>query len=166
MFNVMFNTDLDFEFDHYSSIDSLTLTPTGLTLSKRDAFIDENNLNNGIALFERLMEVHTKQIHLVKSYFNASNNHHVRVSNATLIREQHKLLMEGFTFLGPCSALQTKFGHTEDCPICLTRENKIFTTISCSHTFCVCCLASHMEKKGDNHGKCPLCRTEIVLILE
>jgi hypothetical protein len=160
-FLVMFRTDID--INPICSIDALTLTPTGLTLTKRDPFLDDNNLNNGIATLDRLIELRTKKIYLVKTFCNGANIHHVRSTNATLMRDQHQKQVEGFTFLpGMYGALQSCVDYKEDCPICMTNNN-VFTTLSCGHTFCMLCLATHMDKKGDNHGKCPLCRGEILL---
>jgi hypothetical protein len=143
-----------------NSFDNIVLSPVGMVVSSLDPKHDEYNINGGIALLERLIDLNLKEVRLSGSYFNANMNISVRKKNVKLMRAQDALINEGYKILGDNILKITK--STDDCPICY--ESALNSTkLKCDHTFCIQCLASHMNKFETHASACPLCRGLIEL---
>lgn len=139
--------------------DTLALSSTGLT-----AFViktnDDDRVNTvpGIALLDRLADLKARSTRFTGVYYDASEDVHMRKSNAQLLRKEHQLIAEGLTLTGPVLL------HAQaNCPVCL--EQRRSAVLACKHAFCYSCLANHMSLPGENHGKCPMCRAPIQLLL-
>jgi hypothetical protein len=148
--------------DVTTSFDQMLLCREGLFVSKVALGVDELNLHNGISVLERLIDIKTKTVNLTKQYINLPGNSFVRFGNANLMKRQEKLINAGFKVQGKRILLtsQTPF----ECPICMDQKTH-FTTLKCKHSFCLNCLASHLELDNGNNNKCPMCRSDIMLKL-
>jgi len=150
--------------DTTTSFDQLLLCKEGLFVSGVSTNnIDELNLHNGISLIERLMDMKAKNVKLTKSYLNLPENTFVRFGNARLMKNQNKLIETGFNVHGS-RVLVVSQSDSFECPICM-EPKKHFTMLKCKHSFCLGCLASHIELDNSNNSKCPLCRAKIILKL-
>lgn len=139
--------------------DNISLSAAGIT-TKRMAD-DRLNMNNGLATLDRLIDHKCKKSTLVRNYFNINNNFVLRLENAQMIQQQMKLMNNGFNLHGHVIKSRGADGSVE-CPICFESQGVHFTTLKCSHAFCMQCLAKHISKEDDSNGRCPLCRECIV----
>jgi len=143
------------------AFDNLALTSAGLCVLRTDSKYDELNLNSGIAVFERIIDTRCKIAKITKRFFNLPDNTYIRYDNAQLIKLYSSLIENEYKITGS-NILNVSQDTTFECPICF--ENKPYsTTLKCQHTFCLMCIAKHLEHNGDNHGKCPLCRRSALL---
>ena len=143
--------------------DQISLSASGISLIQMDA-LDVINMNKGIGLIDRLSGLRSKVETLIMPIYNVPENIHVRGNNASIIRRLNTAVKNGYKIKGDSTLVIEKLSLMTPCPVCF--ENDRFTTkLQCNHTFCLECLASHMERVGDCHGKCPLCRRTLMLTL-
>lgn len=143
-----------------TSFDDIVLTSAGLTINSLNPKHDECNLNAGIAILDRLIDIKSKTFKLSGTYLNMNFNINVRKKNAKLMRTQDAFINEGYTIMGDQNL--KIFKSNDECPICY-ESSLNFTTLKCGHTFCVQCLASHMDKTETHSSSCPMCRALIIL---
>jgi hypothetical protein len=152
-------------YEHYYpcvfASDQLVLTRSGLSLVSYGDLQDSHNMNKGIALLQRLSELQNRKDNLIMLYSNIPDDYQARVRNAGIMRRQSSAEQRGYTFNGN-SLLIDKEENT--CPICYEKQCSN-ATLECTHKFCVECVAKHIERIGDSHGKCPLCRQPLMLKL-
>lgn len=148
--------------DATTSLDQMLLCREGLFVSMVAPGGDELNLHNGISVLERLIDIKTKTVKLTKTYLNLPENSFVRAGNASLMKRQDELISSGFNVQGKRIVVTSQ--GTFECPICMEQKTH-FTTLKCKHSFCLKCLASHLELDTGNNSKCPLCRSKIILKL-
>lgn len=147
---------------YYSCVlasDQIVLTQSGLSLLYYGEHQDSYNMNKGIALVQRLGELREKHDSLVMMYTNSPTDNFVRLTNSKIMRKQYFAIKKGYTVTGNVLLIDNK---EKMCPICYEKQctNAV---LDCLHTFCVECLASHMERMGESHSKCPLCRQPLIL---
>lgn len=142
--------------------DQLTLTSSGISVSNLYHAVDMHNMTKGIGLTQRLTDLNAKKEFLVMQYVNLPENIVDRLNNVLVMRRQKEALNMGFTVYGQTVLFMEQNGSM--CPICLEKD-RYNTVLACNHCFCVDCLSSHMERVGDSHSKCPLCRRFITLKL-
>ena len=151
--------DVIIYLDFYPSIcfntDYIVFTSNGIST------IDIND-TNGIQLTRHIRSLQDKELVLVGNYFNIFDNHTIRRKNAILMRMQLHAMLKDYTIRGKY-VLDIQSSGCE-CPVCLECQSH-FVSLICSHSFCVNCLASHIEKENDSNGKCPMCRALIFLRL-
>lgn len=157
-FNVFLN--INYAKTQTTSFDNIVVSPVGMLVNSLDQKHDEYNSNSGIALLERLVDLNLKEVRLSGSYFNANVNISVRKKNAKLMRAQDTFINEGYKILGDNILKVTK--SEDECPICY-ESGLNSTKLKCDHTFCIQCLASHMNKFETHASACPLCRGLIEL---
>lgn len=156
--------DCNFYEQSYSCVfasDQIILTTSGLSLLYYGGLQDSHNMNKGIALFQRLSDLQAKRDFLITMYENIPNDNNVRMKNAMIMRRQSLAVHKGFTITGNVLLIDDK---ENTCPICYEKQCDN-ATLECTHKFCVECLATHMERVGDCHSKCPLCRQPLMLKL-
>jgi len=143
--------------------DQLVWTSSGLSITNTYNYVDIFNMNKGIALLQRMTDLKAKNEFLLMEYTNSPEIQNVRARNVMIMQRQKKALEDGYTVFGQ-NVLAMEINDTR-CPICL--EKDVYNTVlQCGHCFCVDCLGKHMERVGDSHGKCPLCRRAIMLTLQ
>lgn len=154
------------------SCDSVSLTPAGLIVSKH-ADVDYFNNSFGVALLQRMFELKTKCVKPLKSYVNEPQNRNSRLENVSIMYKENTLLKEGFTIDGPHLHIEQNENDNENeninssasnndvCAICFEESRQ--TKLQCGHLICLDCLGKHMQRRGDSHSKCPLCRSPIML---
>ena len=157
-FDVMFHSSTSTKV----SSDMFVLSSSGISVQQLDNRIDSVNMNYGIALLDRILEVKQKKVHLMKMYMNMPHPY-VRRINSDVMKTQLKLLQEGHQVIGD-SVLEIDRNDMVLCPICLDKPD-FTTTLMCSHVFCVKCLSSHMKQPAQFCSHCPLCREPIALNL-
>lgn len=162
------NTRVDLECIFYENYyacvmasDQIVLTPNGLSVSYFGDICDVRNMNRGIALMQRLSDLQIKRDSLIMIYINSPNDLNMRKRNASIMRRQCAAAQKGYTITGNILQIDKK---EKTCPICYETQCSN-ATLECTHQFCVECLASHMERAGDSHSKCPLCRQPLFLKL-
>jgi hypothetical protein len=142
------------------SCDSVSLTPAGLIVSKH-ADVDYFNNSFGVALLQRMFELKTKCVKPLKSYVNEPSNRNTRLENVSIMYKENTLLKEGFSIDGPRLHIEQNENDNDICAICFEESRQ--TKLQCGHLICLECLSKHMQRRGDSHSKCPLCRSPIML---
>ena len=140
----------------------MNVSPYGMSLSRRDITLDRFNSNHGIGLLNHILDIKKKCARALNTYVNVPTSFMLRVDNATLMRKHAKMLKEGYTVEQKDFIIQTDYESENECPICM-EGFKHSTKLCCGHSFCLECLASHMEMYGEQYGRCPLCRGDIIL---
>lgn len=158
-FSVLFY--LDGYNDAVGSNDQIILSAHGLSIIMLDSNIDYVNQTTGIAMLQRIIDIKMNRVNLLQSYYNIPGNSVVRKKNAELMLVQNKYINNNYSVSGN-SVLDVQKGSIIECPICY-ESNKNTTTLDCGHTFCLKCLASHMNTNELNASMCPMCRSRIVL---
>lgn len=131
-------------------IDNIVFTRHGIT------FEDTQGVRF-TELVESLSRIKDKKI---KRMIRYGTDH---MTNGELLLTENMMIKEGYTVSESPLFFDT-LHLTNDCPICYEVLQYIpYTTIGCGHSMCMNCLGLHMSKRGDNHSKCPLCRTKIFL---
>lgn len=143
--------------------DQISLSTAGISLIHMDAF-DILNMNKGISLMERLAGLRSRTETLVMPLHNIPENAKIRNKNASIIKRMNTALRSGYNIKGDSTLVMDKITDMATCPICFEND-RFTTTLECNHTFCLECLASHMERIGDCHSKCPMCRRPLMLNL-
>ena len=141
------------------SCDSIGLTPAGLIVNKHPD-IDYFNNSFGVALLQRLFELRQKCVKPLKSYVNEPGNRNSRLENVSIMYKENTLLKEGFSIDGPRLLIEQN-ANNDVCAICFEESRQ--TKLQCGHLICLDCLSKHMQRRGDSHSKCPLCRSPIML---
>ena len=144
------------------SCDSIGLTPGGLIVTKHPD-VDYFNNSFGVALLQRLFELRTKCVKPLKSYANEPENRNSRLENVSIMYKENTLLKEGFSINGPHLHIEKNVDENDACAICF--EESYQTKLQCGHLICLDCLSKHMQMRGSNHTKCPLCRSPIMLTI-
>lgn len=157
-FKVMFHIDCPPSFS--TSTDQLILSNNGLSVSSFFSSYDAINQTGGIAMLQRLIEIRKKEITLFGNYYNIPSNLTIRIKNAHLMKSQKYYMQSGYTIKGQNILAMSKV--SDECPVCY-EPNKISTNLLCGHTFCVSCIASHIEQDNTSSSHCPLCRDPIRL---
>lgn len=147
----------------FMASDQIVLTSKGLTLINFTCYTDPLNITKGVALAQRLCQLQAKQDTLLMYYFNIPENQFIRAKNAVIMKKHVEALEAGFTVKG--SLILRVHDATENCPICLDKK-KFHTTLTCTHQFCVNCLAKHMELPDECNSRCPMCRRLLMMNLE
>jgi ferredoxin-like protein FixX len=167
-FSVLLHQDEFAKSDKTFSCDSIGLTSVGLIVT-RDPVIDYFNNSSGVALMQRLFDLRMKQTRPIKTYLNDPDDRKTRLDNSIIMYKESSLIKEGFSFKGDhLHIVDSDMRENNDCckhicPICF--EARPMTRLECTHAFCLDCLAMHMQRRGPNHGKCPLCRRSISLLV-
>lgn len=138
-------------FEAGFSCDDLALTQTGITLLNRHKELDAANCSMGIALMQRLGELRRRELRPLAKFDK------VGVNAAKLLMREDGLRQDGFAIVGDGPHVTMS---QEPCPICL-EQNRRHVTLACRHSFCMRCIASHMQIPEPRHVQCPLCRQEI-----
>jgi hypothetical protein len=141
--------------------DQISLSTGGISVVQMDAF-DFLNMNKGISLIERLSGLRSRIETQIIPLHNMPENVTIRGKNALIIRRVNNALRNSYTIKGDSTLAIDKITDMSTCPVCFEND-RFTTTLECSHTFCLECLASHMERSGDCHGKCPMCRRPLML---
>jgi len=148
--------------------DELVLTSRALQMSESvlteitPHTLDINNPNSGLCILERLAELRMKQVRMLDSYIYDHGDLQLRQMNANMMKREHDLMEQGITPMGG-TLVQSK--TLDPCPICLDTKN-IQVKIFCGHSFCIPCLATHIQSMHESSTQCPLCRSNIQLVTE
>ncbi len=146
--------------DQYTRSDTIILSRNGLSLSQRHWQLDSRNTKYGISLFDALVDLKEKKDTLLREPCNLSYSQAARKENANILRRQRTCLEKGYSLEGRSVSI-TNYEAIE-CPICYMQK-EVSTKLLCKHKFCIECIATHMEMRGDNYGRCPLCREDLLL---
>lgn len=144
------------------SCDFLCIDDNGIGVIERDPINDHYNPCAGLSVLERYAELQQNSTKMTGKYVFKMPLGVIRTHNAMLLRRQAELEISGIRVIGGVKMHGPQ--GDDGCPVCMDNHQAQYVTLECGHTFCVECLAKHMEEKTspDTRHLCMICRRAIV----
>jgi hypothetical protein len=134
--------------------DAVVLSETGLRIVSPHSVYDRRNLQTGLGLLERMIELQTDKLVKLREYSdNNLDNWFVRAGVVSEMSVELDMVEQGYNIIG--DTLETSVG---DCVLCQDND-KTLVNLVCGHGFCCECLGNHFCLSSSGSAtKCPLCR--------
>ena len=146
-----------FPFTFFTS-DTIILDSTGFSVKSATIPTDGVNACKGIALLDRMLNLQDNVLIPDTILISSNNIKCHKDHNISFLKEINAATSTGFTIKAANVDMKKQEG---ECPVCMDSD-KMATTLSCGHSFCLGCLKTILET--ENTPRCSLCRTGLSFV--